>query len=308
MAEPVQTANLHQRPVVAGVDGTDRDDHVVAYAAAEAHRRGVELHLVHARESLAGIGITAETLSLVPASADPSDGVLETAEQAARDAQPGLTVTTDRPIGSAAGALVDASREAGLVVVGSGRRSALETLVLGSVTYSVTAHAHCPVAVVGPEQPAAAGRVVAAVDGSAVSADALAEALWAAHRLGAPLTVVTVWHLAVVQGYVVTEPESVEWSEVVERHHRMLETLVADTLKREAETDPAGATAIAEVQVTYDVLWGATTTALAEASTEADLMVIGSRGHGGFLGQLLGSVSHGLLKRAHCPVLVVHER
>lgn len=61
------------------------------------------------------------------------------------------------------------------------------------------------------------------------------------------------------------------------------------------------------VTVTGRIVEGNPASALIEASRDADLVAVGSRGHGGFTGMLLGSVSHQTIHHAHCPVLVIRE-
>ncbi|WP_104062018.1 universal stress protein [Arthrobacter sp. 4R501] len=81
---------------------------------------------------------------------------------------------------------------------------------------------------------------------------------------------------------------------------------------REHAPEPAARRALTEiaegVDVTGDVVQGPTVTVLINASKDADLLVVGSRGHGGFTGLLLGSVSTQVLHHAACPVLVVRTR
>ncbi|MGN7149855.1 universal stress protein [Arthrobacter sp. SAFR-179] len=61
------------------------------------------------------------------------------------------------------------------------------------------------------------------------------------------------------------------------------------------------------VPTTGKLVEGNPAAALIDASRDADLVAVGSRGHGGFTGMLLGSVSHQTIHHAHCPVLVIRE-
>lgn len=62
------------------------------------------------------------------------------------------------------------------------------------------------------------------------------------------------------------------------------------------------------VQITGRVVQGNAATALVDASRDAELVAVGSRGHGGFAGMMLGSVSTQTVHHAHCPVLVIRDR
>lgn len=138
--------------------------------------------------------------------------------------------------------------------------------------------------------------IVAGVDGSESSRAALHWAHQEASHHGASLTVVSTWHTP-------TLPMSPPYGSVTEKGYAdvprtgalaLLEGLVADLEER----TPA-------VDVTSAVEEGHPAEVLIERSKECDLLVVGSRGHGGFAGMLLGSVSQHLVAHAHCPVVVV---
>ena len=162
----------------------------------------------------------------------------------------------------------------------------------------VVAHAHCPVVVVpagtAVETPR---RIVVGVDGSEASGRAVEVALATAEVCGASVTCVLGWHLEVHEGVVVTERSSDRWAAVEQRYlalgHRTLDPV--------AVNHPS-------VDVTVTVRHGGPETAVLEAADEldADLVVVGSRGLGGFRGLLLGSVSRRVVERAHRVVVVVH--
>lgn len=137
-----------------------------------------------------------------------------------------------------------------------------------------------------------AGPVVVGVDGSESSKEALR---WAARMSaveGVPIRAVTAWEYP--QAF--NSPVDVNWRPDVDA-----ETVLHETLDELFGDDrPAGLVA--------EVLHGPARTVLLEASKDASLVVVGSRGHGGFAGMLLGSVSSACAEHGHCPVLVVHER
>ena len=203
------------------------------------------------------------------------------------------------PWGPAPAALVRLSESALRVVVGGPTKGRLERILLGSVALPVVAHAHCPVVVVpagtAVELPR---RIVVGVDGSEVSCRAVEVALATAEVCGASVTCVLGWHVEVHEGVVVTERSSDRWAAVEQRYldlgHRTLDPV--------AVHHPS-------VDVTITVRHGGPDTAVLEAATEldADLVVVGSRGVGGFRGLLLRPrVSRRVVERADRVVVVVH--
>jgi nucleotide-binding universal stress UspA family protein len=136
-----------------------------------------------------------------------------------------------------------------------------------------------------------AGRVVVGVDGSSASTAALVWAARQATLTGAQVEAVTAWHdPEVYGGYPVAA--GTDWAA---NAHDVLDAAVDRAL---------GATAGA---VTRRVVEGHPVKVLVDASAGADLLVVGSRGHGGFAGMLLGSVSERVTAHAPCPVLVVRD-
>jgi nucleotide-binding universal stress UspA family protein len=134
------------------------------------------------------------------------------------------------------------------------------------------------------------GRIVAGVDGSPHSQQALR---WAAHLaavLGARLDAVTAWEFPVMYGWSVPS----DWDPA-----RDMEKVLDDTLRAVfGDQLPAG--------LRRQVREGGAAKVLIEASQGAIMLVVGSRGHGGFAGLLLGSVSANVAEHASCPVLIIH--
>ena len=141
------------------------------------------------------------------------------------------------------------------------------------------------------------GRVVVGVDGSETSVEALRQAAEAARTRGATLDVVTAWYfpgLAMLPG-----PEDVPTP------HK-LEAAARQTL--EATIAQAGPEALAGLDVERHIIEGHPAEALTKAADDADLLVVGSHGTGGFRGMLLGSVSAHCVHHARSPVLVVRTK
>ena len=133
-------------------------------------------------------------------------------------------------------------------------------------------------------------RIVVGIDGSDASIDALRWALHQAQLTNSALEAVTSWHNPM--GYVAEfAAEEVHWDVVASRN-------LDDTL---AKVEPG------DLEIKRTVSQGHPAEVLTDASTNADLLVVGSRGHGGFVGMLLGSVSVHVSAHAHCPVVVVRH-
>lgn len=135
--------------------------------------------------------------------------------------------------------------------------------------------------------------VIVGVDGSKDSGRALKWAADYAEKMGAPVSAVITWEVSTLYGDTIGG----KWDDtaVEQKHREVLDKVVADTL---------GAGASVDVRVEK----GNASEVLVRASRDAQLVVVGSRGYGGFKGMLLGSVSQHLVSHAHCPVLVMqHE-
>ncbi|PZG00363.1 universal stress protein [Micromonospora deserti] len=285
------------RPVVVGVDGSPPSLVAAEHAAQAATLRSRPLHLVHGYLHPLGYGVPLNPYDVgVPAPTEQAQKMVAQAAAELADRWPGLTVEARQVAGGPGAALVEESRRAELVVVGSRGLGGFAGLLLGSVGAQVAAHAHCPVLVVRPaEQPLPVeGPVLVGVDGSESAELAVGYAADEATRRGTPVVLVHV------------RPSDEERRVPDE----VAETRAAD----QAESVELLATAGAAVRGSHPglaveerVLRAAKPEqALIEASGDASLVVVGTRGRGGFTGMLLGSVSQALVQHAHCPVLVAH--
>ncbi|MEB7447251.1 universal stress protein [Arthrobacter koreensis] len=134
-------------------------------------------------------------------------------------------------------------------------------------------------------------RIVVGVDGSQLSLVALRTARRLADLLDCRIEAVTVWSYPVALAVPIA---SAEWSPRVEAQSALEETLQATF----GQDVPEGLKKL--------VVSGQPVQVLVEASKGAEMLVVGSRGRGGFAGLLLGSVSSAAAAHAHCPVLIVH--
>ncbi|MDI5942027.1 universal stress protein, partial [Micromonospora sp. DH15] len=230
----------------------------------------------------------------------PGAGLRQQAEQLVADAvaeaekaAPDVRVTGEIIDGEAAAVLVGESPTAALVVVGDRGLGGFATLVLGSVAVQVAAYADCPVLVArGAARPG--GPVVVGVDGSALSRVAVEFAAEAAAARGVALRAVHAYRHPASAGPGDMQPLVYDEDRLRGEEQRVL----GDSLAGLGERWP-------QVPVEAQVVRRRPVAALTDASRDAQLLVVGGRGHGEFTGLLLGSVSHAVLHRAGCPVAVV---
>ncbi|MFG2905051.1 universal stress protein [Kitasatospora sp. NPDC048286] len=276
-------------PVVLGVDAHETGSMAAAWAADEAARKGLPLRLVHAVPSLYREFRPFDEGRYHKALRERADRALDRAAAVARERHPGLAVTAVVAEDVPAPTLCRESRRASLVVLGSRRLSRIEeALSTYSVAVPVSAQAHCPVVVVrDPEHTTQdPPYVVLGVDGSPSSEPAVDFAFAYADERRAALRVLWVW-----QRPPAGSPDEPATEQLL---HRLL--FESTTGRHEHHPD---------VTVTHEVVHGHPVEELARAAEHALAVVVGRRGNGGFTGMRLGSVPHGLLRRAHCPVVTV---
>ena len=137
-------------------------------------------------------------------------------------------------------------------------------------------------------------RIVVGVDGSASSTQALEWAIRHAESTGGEVSAVTAWEYPQFYGSMGWMPPENEEGTVEQAARKVLADSIADT----AGPEPA-------VTVHGTVAYGAAAPVLLKEAEGASLLVVGSRGHGGFAGALLGSVGQHCVQHAPCPVVVV---
>ncbi|GAA2477637.1 universal stress protein [Actinocorallia cavernae] len=282
-------------PVLVGVDGSEESLRAVDRAAEEAALRGAPLRLVYASlwERYEGSLIAQEVGK--PAEEVMGQDIMDAAERRARRRHPDLRLTTSVLADEPSFGLVNESSTARLVVVGCRGRNAVTELLLGSVSLSVAARAHCPVIVLrgGPERRATPGRVVLGVpekdDGPAAVRFAAEEAA----LRGVPLEAVRAWrrpaHSTTGHPLLAGGPAQAQEQEAAEALEEALRD-VPEGLEQHRRTAEGHA---------RDVL--------VDASRDAGLLVVGARRRTGRFGLQLGRVAHGVLHHAACPVAVVPE-
>ena len=288
-------------PVVVGIDTSEPANAALRWAAREAAQHGAPLTIVHARS----IPVTYGRPGIVLA-----ESQLEVYRAAGRQALADATKIVDsmraeigeidvhtRMIGEpTVPALLDLSKGARLIVVGSRGLGALRRGLLGSVSTAVVRHAHCPVAVIhtpdGEDESRSLGPVVVGVDGSPASAEAIGVAFDEASHRDADLVAVHAWS----DSSDFYEPE-VDWPALAATE----EVVLAESLAGWQERYP-------DVVVRRVVVKDRPVRNLIARAEEAQLIVVGSHGRGGFAGMLLGSTSQALVQSVECPIIVVRPR
>lgn len=281
--------------IVVGVDGSEQALDAVRWAAAEAAPRNLRLRLVSDVDPAtgfygAGLIIPPGSIEAIAAAAHAD---LRHAERAVRAVAPDVSVEKEFARTQPIPALIEQSRTARMLVLGASGRGGYTGMLAGSTVASVVAHAHCPVVVVRqPLDPD--GPVVVGVDGSALSTAALAAAFDEASWRRTPLVAVHSWSDADYETGAPPEMALLRAEPDEDEQARVL----AESLAGWQEKYP-------DVPVERVVVKDRPRHQLLDRSAKARLVVVGSRGRGGFRGLLLGSTSQALVSHARCPVMVV---
>jgi len=282
----VMTTRRH-KVVVVGVDGSSSSITAARWAAGEAHRRGQTLHVMHAyRVSLSGFPGYDERSDLDALVRSDGEVLLGRLADDLRRRVHGLDVTTTVERADPRQILVEASKDAGLTVVGDtgkGRRHP------GSVTTGVAVQAMSPVAVIPPTPGHPDGPVLLGVGGSAGCHAAIGYAFDEADARGADLVALHAWDdlqlLGVERRPVLGEGElagqlagwQVKYPDV--------------TVRRQVVRDRPGSALLRYAQ---------------NAPSRPQMIVVGGRGgRSGLTGILLGSTGRSMTSHAPCPVIVV---
>lgn len=287
-------------PITAGVDGSQESLAALGWAAREAVRRGVALKVVHAWRSQPQEVLEAGIEGDADSQAEWVHSAVTEAVATVTARHPGLEVTTDVVEGEAVGALLAAASDADLLVLGSRGHGRIVGFLLGSVGQQVIAEATRPVVLVRAGDEAsgeAAGReVVVGQQGDPEdSAAALRFAFETASARGATVRVVRAWTLPPVFAY---SPGSLKLLDEAGGLEPYEKKALAAAVRPWRDRFP-------EVPVVEHVEMGSAGQVLLSVAGTAQLMVVGRRAHRTAVGARIGSVAHGVLHHADCPVAVV---
>lgn len=287
--------------IVVAVDGSDAGSAAVAWAANAATKRNAPLKLVTAYtmpQFMYADGMIPPQ-ELYDQLEEEAMAKINEARDLVRSFDENIEVSYYIAESTPIDLLLQLSEEADIVVMGSRGLGGLSGLVLGSVSSAVVSHASSPVVVVRKDNDVTVnnkyGPVVVGVDGSDVSRKALEYAFREADARGATLRAVHSWEGAQVQTSLVGLVAVQSQLDAMSAQERKI---LQDELAPMREKYP-------DVKVEEVVDRDRPIQVLKDNADDAQLLVLGSHGRGGFRGMLLGSTSRALLQYAPCPMMVV---
>ena len=285
--------------IVVGVDESPAAKVAVQWAARDAELRKIPLTLVHA---ISPEIATWPDRRLPPGLASWQrdrgrrlvDDAFKVVEEASQRGGP-AEVHSEILSSAAVPTLVNLSKDAELVVTGCRGSGRWAGRLMGSVSSGLLRYAHCPVAIVHDEDPsisdASQAPVLVGIDGSSASELATAIAFDEASRRNVGLVALHAWSDADV-----SEWPGIDWPAT----ELTAEEVLAERLAGWQEQYP-------DVQVDRTVVRDKPARQLVQRSEDAQLIVVGSRGRGGFAEMLVGSVSETVAQMARVPVIVARE-
>jgi nucleotide-binding universal stress UspA family protein len=283
--------------IVVGVDGSPASDVAVRWAAREAMMRLVPIKLINVVAPTLVSSAMAPNHTITQGEENQARQILNQARRIVEElaAEKGPDIQTERQYAGVVPTLVDASNDAQMVVLGSSRRASGRGM-LGSVSAGLLHHANCPVAVVpDPESTQHGSRdapVLVGIDGSTASEGAAALAFDEASRRGAPLMALQAWSDVGVLPIL-----GMDWRTYRDKGAELLGERLAGWQER-----------YPDVHVHRRLVCDVPDRWLVDESKNAQLVVLGSGGRGGYAGMHLGSVTSAVVRSARVPVIVVRHR
>lgn len=305
----IASASTDSYPVLVGLDGSTNSEIAMWWAVdiAVASKRPLRLLTSYSLPVMVGLGaaagymgpmLTSEEIHQID---DAHRQAIEAAKAKVLAAHPDLVVETFLDQGAPATALLKASEDAAMIVLGTRGIGSAHALVLGSVSYSVAHRAKCPVVLI-PESSdrTKPGRVVVGVDGSENSIQAAVWALHFAESQGRSVELVSAWHypyaamspeIGMVMG-----PDIEELRLAMQRDARQ----IVQHVKERLSVDEGS-----RVSITTEVVEGSATEVLVQHAEPQDYLVVGSRSRSMLVSALLGGTTLALAHRSRCPIVIV---
>ncbi|MDR2280091.1 MAG: universal stress protein [Gordonia sp. (in: high G+C Gram-positive bacteria)] len=285
--------------ILVGVDGSEASTDAVKWAARAAQAEHLPLKIVAAYTSTTsdyapGLVIPQDVIDAIRSEATKA---VQSAAETAREEVPGIDLSGSIVEGDAARVMLELGAQAQTIVLGTRGLGSVKGLFLGSVSTNVAAHAKGRVVIVPHGALGGDGPVVVGVDDSAISDPAVAEAYRQADLRSRPLVAVHTWtplDADALHGFGLDETEIDEMS-------KQAVEAVAERMAGYSQDYP-------DVDVQRVVIPEEPAKAILDAAGDsASLIVMGSRGRGGFTGLLLGSRSQKVLHHAKVPVMIVRK-
>lgn len=276
--------------VVVGIDGTDKDEATVRWAATDAGLRGVPLHVVHAFPWV----VSAREYGQPPPEdvLESTAPVLEQARALAAEVRPEVPVTTEVIMERPSVVLVRAAADAALLVIGARGLGPMRSRLVGSVSQKVAAHASGTVVIVRDEPSRLDGPVVVGIDPTSMSPQVLELAFQEAAARGVGVRLL---HALNRQPAVPTLADA--------RVARVLDRRTTEGEEALRSLADEWSSRYPRVDVEAEQVDAHPVEALGVAALDASLLVVGSRSKHGLAGLKLGSVARGVLHEA--PVVAV---
>jgi nucleotide-binding universal stress UspA family protein len=275
--------------VVLGVDPTSTAAPMIEWAALEAIARGAALEIVTCSEQSCAEPTCAPATCTARHTRRFADAVAAT-----RELHPLLSIieTTIGP--DTPNSLTTKAASADLLIVGESHLGSSTRQLIGAPSRLVVRRTSCPVIALRGQQHQPLRRIVAGIDDTNAAAAALDWAADEADRQGAELTIIHAWQRPRRDDNGSLSMRDIDTAHAVAR--RILDNAVERCTLRMGRP------------VSSELVDGSPAAALADASMNADLIAVGSRGSTGYRTMLFGSVATFVLESADCPVAVIHPR
>lgn len=295
---------MTREPVVlVGVDGSKSSLGALDWAVKAAEHLGWRVHIVCVYSLPTFSATSIDGGYAVMDDSQIQAGAQAVVNEAVERAGTTVEVTSAIETGDPTSVLVELSKQCSLVVIGKHKGSGFADRLLGAVSSALPPLAHCSTVVVPhrreetpPRMPLK--RIVVGVDNSDAARCALKRAIREAGIWNAELTAFSAVSIVQGAGAMAWVPTPIDHDELLASVREGLNVTV----------DRALAECESSIAVRRHALDGSAAALLTEFSTAVDLVVVGSRGRGGFTGLLLGSTSQTVMAHSDCPVMVVPSR
>ena len=289
---------INDKAVLVGVDGSNASYKATWWAANYAKHAGLTLQIVcaYSLPSYAAVSFDATYTAMGDDNAAHADAQEILSKAKAIADEQGVEATTLIVTGDPASVFVELSRNYNLIVIGNRGKGGLAERLLGTTSSSLPAYAYCPIIVVPyTDDDGNLMHLNNTITKVAVGAD---ESKWGVKALQIAADFAASWNAELEVISAVPEVKGVSSDDsVYDSYMDDLKTRVAPLQEKHPD-----------LSVNCRIVPGSAVHTLTEASYSHDVVVVGSRGRGGFTGLLLGSISQGLLQHAVSPVYVVPRK